>query len=268
MKSVIRIPRTKFEQVIPVGTVSNTYTLAQHDEVAAKCFAGMQAAGIVTDELRCELGLTELGEWMNLRIYFPKQYNCTPQDGKQLALRLECFNSVDGSSRLVILLGWLRFVCSNGLVIGETKTELRDIHNKHMDLEKIPAIICEALDLVHDDLQQIASWEGHLVRPDVLRVWTNKILCEHWNKKAACRVYHICTSGFDVDIADPFVANNATDKLVRQVQQVPGAPVPAKNLYDVSQALSWVASRRNNTEEKVEWQSAIPGLIERLGAIG
>jgi hypothetical protein len=81
-------------------------------------------------------------------------------------------------------------------------------------------------------------------------------------------VYHICTSGFDVDIADPFVANDATDKLVRQVQQVPGAPVPAKNLYDVSQALSWVASRRNNTEEKVEWQSAIPGLIERLGAIG
>jgi hypothetical protein len=267
MKAVVRIPRTKFEQAIPVGTVSNTYTLAQHDEVAGKCLAGMKEAGIGTDELRCELGLTELGEWMNLRIYFPDRYSHTPQDGKQLALRLECFNSVDGSSRLVILLGWLRFVCSNGLVIGETKTELRDIHNKHMDLDKIPGIICESLELVHGDLERIASWEGQSVRPDLLKVWANKILGEHWNKKAACRVYHICTSGSDVDIIDPFAPGEATDKPVRQVEPVPGSPVPAKNLYDVSQALSWVASRRNSSEEKVEWQSAIPGLIERLGVI-
>jgi hypothetical protein len=28
------------------------------------------------------------------------------------------------SSRLVILFGWLRFVCANGLVIGETKIEI------------------------------------------------------------------------------------------------------------------------------------------------
>jgi len=264
MKMVVRVPRTKFEQPVPVGTVSNTYTLAQHDLVAGKCFEGINHAGIETDDLRCELGLTELGEWMNLRIYFPDKYSHMPKDEQKLALRLECFNSVDGSSRLVILLGWLRFVCSNGLVIGETKTELRDIHNKNMDLEKIPGIIGESLGLVQDDLKRISSWENHAVRDDLLKVWANKILCEDWNKKAACRVYHICHSGFDVELTDPFAPGDATDKPVKQIRQVPGATVPARNLYDVSQALSWVATSRNSTEEKVEWQSAIPGLIKRL----
>jgi hypothetical protein len=101
----------------------------------------------------------------------------------------------------------------------------------------------------------------------MLKVWANKILCERWNGKAACRVYYICTSGFDVELADPFASGEATDRPVRQTRQVPGAVIPAKNLYDVSQALSWVASGRSSTEEKLEWQTAIPGLIERLGVI-
>ncbi len=267
MKVVVRTPRTKFEQMVPVGTVSNTYTLAQHDEVAAKCFEGIKHAGIETDDLRCELGLTVLGEWMNLRIYFPDKYSHTPKDGQKLALRLECFNSVDGSSRLVILLGWLRFVCSNGLVIGETKTELRDVHSKNMNLERIPGIIRESLDLVRDDLKRISSWESHLVKDESLEVWANKVLSDAWNKKAACRVYHICQSGFDVKLADPFAPGDATDKHVRHIRHVPGSAVPAKNLYDVSQALSWVATARKSTDEKVGWQSAIPGLINCLGGI-
>src|SRR5262245_10621156 len=91
------------------------------------------------------------GEWMNFRLYFPDEYSHTPSDEQKLNLRLECFNSVDGSSRLVILLGWLRFVCSNGMVIGETKTELRDVHNQHLDLSRIPEIVAEALDKVRGD---------------------------------------------------------------------------------------------------------------------
>lgn len=267
MKAVVRVPRTKFEQAVPVGTVSNAYTLAQHDDVAVMCLEGIRKAGIAPEELRCELGLTELGEWMNLRIYFPEKYSHSPKDQQKLTLRLECFNSVDGSSRLGILLGWLRFVCSNGFVIGETKTELRDIHNKTMDLDKIPGIICKSLDLVHDELKRIASWENHPVQPDLLKAWANTILCELWNKKAACRVYHICNSGFDVELTRPFAPGDATEKPVRQLQEVPGAIAPAKNLYDVGQALSWVATRRNGAEEKVEWQSAIPGLIEQLRVI-
>src|SRR5690349_14897240 len=52
---VEQIPRTQFEQPVPVGTVSKTYTLAQHTSVGEKCLEGIRAAGISTDDLRCEL---------------------------------------------------------------------------------------------------------------------------------------------------------------------------------------------------------------------
>jgi hypothetical protein len=88
-----------------------------------------------------------------------------------------------------------------------------------------------------------------------------------WSDPAACRVYHICKAGLDVEITDPFASGEATEKPVVWGHQVPGATAPARNLFDVSQALSWVATGRNSSEEKVEWQSSVAGLIERLALI-
>jgi hypothetical protein len=264
MKTVVRLPTSLVEQPVPVGVVSNTYTLAQHTDVAEMCFEGIQHAGIRPEGLMCELGLTELGEWMNLRIYFPDAFNFIPGDHESLGLRVECFNSVDGSSRLVILLGWLRFVCSNGLVIGETKVELRDIHNQRMDLERIPGIIRDGLDQVAQDRLQLEGWEQQTLQFPKLETWVNEPLTKAWGKKAACRVYHICHSGRDVKLADPFAKGSATEKPITPLEPVPGAPFPAANLYDVSQALSYVASGRNNPDERLAWQSSIPRLIDGL----
>ena len=205
-----------------------------------------------------------LGEWMNFRAYFPESHNHMPKDEKPLGLRLECFNSVDGSSRLVILLGWLRFVCSNGLVIGETKAELRDVHDEHLDLDVIPQIIAAGMTEVAQDLKRLTTWEATKVRPRTLEKWANGAVTKKWGKKAACRVFHICMSGRDVDIVDPFAKGDATEKPVNLTIEVPGSARPANTLYDVSQALSWVATHRNNAEERVEWQGAISKLIEDL----
>lgn len=264
LKTVVRLPRTLVEKPIPVGVVSHTYTLAQHSDIAEKCLQGLRSAGIKTDSLRCELGLTELGEWMNLRVYFPERYNHTPFDGNPIRLRLECMNSVDGSSRLIILLSWLRLICTNGMVIRETKTEIRDIHNENLDLERIPQVIEDAMTLVEDDLRRLSGWEKARLDAERFRLWVNEKLAERWGKKAACRVFHICTSGFDVEIADPFAGGDPSDKPTKRIRRVPGAPENARNLYDVSQALSWIASGRNNAEERLEWQSSIPDLIHGL----
>lgn len=267
MRAVIRLPRTQYEQPVPVGVVSNTYTLAQHKHVAEKCFEGIRTSGIDTQNLRCELGLTELGEWMNLRVYLPDSYIHTPEDGESLGLRLECFNSVDGSSRLLIWLGWLRFACSNGLVIGETKAELKAIHNKQMDLSPIPDIIREGLGYVDKDQQRLVTWERSPVAASTVTTWTDTTMAKEWGKKAACRVFHICMSGWDVEYDDPFAKGAPTDKPVKPTERVPGSPETAQNLYDVSQALSWVASHRNNSEERVVWQSQIPTLIDGLATL-
>src|SRR5262249_46279855 len=157
-------------------------------------------------------------------LYFPDEYSHTPSDEQKLNLRLECFNSVDGSSRLVILLGWLRFVCSNGMVIGETKTELRDVHNQHLDLSRIPEIVAEALDKVRGDKASMEKWQEVDVETETLKPWVNKDVTDKWNKLAACRIFHICDSGYDVEFADPFAQGTATEKPIKRTQKVPGAP--------------------------------------------
>lgn len=170
-KTVIRLPLTNLENRIPVGIVSNTYTLAQHTKVAELCIKGIKKCGIDVNNVRCELGLTPYGEWMNFRIYFPDEYNFAASDANPLKLRLECFNSVDGSSRLTILFGWFRFICSNGMVIGKTIRELRDIHNRHMDLTKINTIILEAMQQVHSDKKMMLKWEKIKINSKSLAKW-------------------------------------------------------------------------------------------------
>jgi len=266
IKTVVRQPLAVTEQPIPVGTVSNSYQLAQHHEVVKRCFEGLRLVGVDPSSAKCEVGLTPLGEWMNFRAYFPDSHNYTPLDGKPLGLRLECFNSVDGSSRLVILLGWLRLVCLNGLVILETKATLRDVHDEHLNLDAIPDMVVAGMNAVGEDLRRIKGWEAAEVTSASLKEWANGKLSEKWGKKAACRAFHICVNGRDVEIVDPFAKGEATEKPVKSTIDVPGAARPAKTLYYVSQALSWVATQRSNTEERVEWQGAIPELIVSLRA--
>lgn len=264
IRTVVRLPVTVTEQRIPVGVVSNTYQLAQHADVVEMCLEGIRAHQIDPSVLRCEVGLTPLGEWMNFRAYFPESFSHNPSDGNKLALRLECFNSVDGSSRLVILFGWFRFICTNGLIIGETKASLRDTHDENLNLEVIPEIISEGLAKVKADLERLRQWEKSSVVSPKFEGWVDENLAERWGKKAACRILHICRSGADVELLDPFAGGKPSEKQVKVLKPVPGAPKSAKNLYDVCQALSWIATLRNSADERLEWQGHIPGLIENL----
>jgi len=264
IRTVVRQPLTVTEQPIPVGVVSNTYRLAQHAEVVEKCMDGLMAHNIDPRLLRCEVGLTPLGEWMNFRAYFPERFNHQPRDGKSLGLRLECFNSVDGSSKLMILLSWVRFICSNGMIISDTLAVLKDIHDEHLDLTVIPEIIFEGLTKVSGDLDRLRGWEDFAVELPKFEDWADGELSKEWGKKAACRVIHICRSGADVELTDPFASGKASEKPVKPHGPVPGAPKPAKNLYDVCQALSWLATKRNSAEERLQWQTQIPRLIENL----
>lgn len=265
LKTVVRLPRTDFERLVPVGTVSPSYSLAQHTDVVEKCFEGIRESGVDPDELKCEVGLTELAEWMNFCAFFPESFDHTPRrDNEKLALRLECFNSVDGSSRLTIFFGWFRFVCSNGLIIGETKAELKDTHDRNLDLNQIPGIIKRGMELADGDRKRLGKWDAKEFDPAQLARWVNRDLTKKWGKKAAARVYHLCEKGCEVDFPLPFAPGEATEKPVDDGPVVPGAANPAKSFYDVSQALSWVATKRKNPDERVLWQTQIPKLIESL----
>jgi hypothetical protein len=264
LQTVMRKPMSAAERRIPIGVVSHTYSLAQHREVAEICRQGLKSAGIELDRLRCQLGLSELGEWMNFRVYFPEDYDCIDSHGN-VRLRLECFNSVDGSSRLMIVFGWLRFVCSNGLVIGETKIEIRERHGQTLDLNSIAKRVRPALAAVAADRARMKKWQDEKVVIDDIRTWADQKLTEKWGKKAAARVFRICETGKDIEFEDPFAPGTATEKPYRFVGPVPGALERAATKYDVAQALSFVATKRHNAEERVAWQADIPNLLQNIG---
>jgi hypothetical protein len=264
LQTVVRKPRSPVERRMPIGVVSTSYALARHDEVATLCRDALKSAGVNVEELRYEIGLSELGEWMNLRIYFPDRDAITDRYGRKLGLRLECFNSVDGSSRLVVLFGWLRFVCSNGLVIGETKVEIRERHGQSLDLSEISDRIHSAMTAVKADRERMKNWQEQPVAIGDVADWVNKHLSARWGKKAAARVYHICDAGKDVELTEPFAKGEATEKPVKFLDPVPGQPVKAQTKYDVVQAMSFVASRRHNAEERTEWQASISLLADAL----
>ena len=44
-----------------------------------------------------------------------------------------------------------------------------------------------------------------------------------------------------------------------------GVEVPCTDGYGLTQALAWVAARRNEVAEQVAWRGEIPKLLTRLG---
>ena len=125
---------------------------------------------------------------------------------------------MDGSSRLVILLGWFRFVCSNGLIVGETKAELRDIHNQHLNLDVIPGIIATAFSKVEADLDRLHRWEKSKIELTMVERWVDLHLAEQWGKKAACRTLHVCRSAKDVELTELFAGGKASESSCHQPQ--------------------------------------------------
>jgi hypothetical protein len=96
------------------------------------------------------------------------------------------------------------------------------------------------------------------------RDWVDGYLAEKWGKKAACRIWYICALGEDVKWSLPFESCKPSARSVVSLRSVPGAPERAKNLFDVSQSLSWIATQRNGADERLEWQGQFPGIIENL----
>jgi hypothetical protein len=264
LQAVVRKPLFPAEQSMPVGVVSNSYSLVQHREAAELCIAALRESKLNIDSLKCELGLTPLGEYMVFRVYLPDEHGFTAKDKHPTALRVELINSVDGSHRLVVFFSWLRLICLNGMMIRATKTEVRELHNQALDLSKVSDGIRAGLALAAEDIKKLQEWENTNLNLDKFRLWVDGELTAAWGKKAASRVFHIAIEGFDTKLTNPFEGGPASKMQVEPVEPVPGANAPAKNFYSLLQALTWVSTRRNNVEERLEWQGQIPVLMKGL----
>ena len=111
------------------------------------------------------------------------------------------------------------------------------------------------------------KWQSQKVAIDAVAGWANDHVSENGEKRQRRAFFTSATSGKDIEIDDPFALGAATEKPIRYLAPVPGAPERASTKYDVAQAMSFVATQRKNAEERVAWQNVIPRLLERLSAI-
>lgn len=113
LDTIVRKPTMDDPNFVPVGVVSKEYVLVPHTEVLNIAAKAIKAVNLSPADVKAELTITDYGERMAFSLYLPEKYSFDPGDGHPLDLRLECFNSVDGSTRFRALMGWFRFVCSN-----------------------------------------------------------------------------------------------------------------------------------------------------------
>ena len=103
--------------------------------------------------------LSETGARMGIRVELPERFAFSAPDGHSMALTFECFNSVDRTVPLFALLGWFRFVCSNGLVVGTTHASLRHHHRPPLRIDELGPVLTKGLAAAACDREQL-RWSG------------------------------------------------------------------------------------------------------------
>lgn len=268
---------------IPIATVSKQYTLVQHHDVLDALEAALSEKGIEPAKLEAELKLTEYGErmWASFTLpthgFNPDVYTWfDPGDGYPVVLKVNVLNSVDKTAALEINLAWHRLVCSNGLIYGEN-VDFKKIHReKSLKSRAVEQFLDTQLESEQLSMQKKRSekWYATKIvtktlseekpRPSQIEHWIDEIVAKKWNANAATRAYHIAKTGHDGDVAPPQKGVTPHEREVSSTNEIPGAFAPARNAYDISQVLSWIAGRRGTIQEQLKWMMDIPYLMNAL----
>ena len=204
----------------------------------------------------------------------PTYFN--PGDGYPVVLKVNVKNSVDKTAALEIHLTWHRLVCGNGLIYGED-VNFRRIHRKQT---LIFGAIEEFLDKQFESEQVLRQkdrsekWYARKVvskplseeKPSSSQIehWIDEVVAKKWNANAAARVYHIAKTGHNGNVA-PFQKDVPPHALkVSSTYKVPGAFIPVRNAYDISQVLSWIAGYQRNIQDQLKWMLDVPYLMDAL----
>lgn len=249
---------------VPVGVVSKKYTLVTHRKVFAYAAEALTNNDIDPNTVQVDLDLTDLGERMELTFTLPEEFQHDPGDGHPVGLQVRCMNSVDGSTRFMALVGWFRWVCANGMVVGTATSQMRRVHNQGMAVDDIGLTIRAGLQAATEDLNRFREWARTPTTDGDLRNWIDTDVKEFWGVKAATRAFHIVTTGTDVSLANPFEQETPSRRAIKEVSVVPGADPLNRNAYTVSQALAWLARDRRDLQERHGWMEDIPELMVKL----
>ena len=248
---------------MPVGTVSKRYVLVQHGDLVDAARAALEAQDIDPHDVPTHLLISEYGTRVAIRATLPAHLAFTPPDGHPMALTFECFNSVDGSVPLMALVGWFRFVCANGMVVGTATARVRQRHLPSLKIGDVAAVLADGVAAAVEDRRAFERWQGRRIGSEQLAAWVDGAVADAWEPSTASRVFGIATSGQDGRPQRlPRAAPHA--RPLEATISVPGTKAPCQDGYAVAQVLAWVASQRRNVAERFTWRAQIPALMDAL----
>ena len=258
-----REPLKVDEDPIPVATVSKTYSLIQHRDVLSSVYRALQLLSFESANVESTLLLSEYGERMLWSCQLPN-FDFDPGDGHPIVLRMNCLNSVDMSTSLEVTLEWFRLVCSNGLMFGLGDSRMRKRHIRSLDPEDVAGYVKEQLSQAKEEQSLYKKWMKQTVTLEQSSAWVDATVAKEWGPHAAARVWQVISYGQDGEVQQSKEKRPPHLLEVRATTTVPGAPVPAENLFHASQALSWVAGTRKSVQERIQYVTQIPALMEPL----
>ena len=264
---VYRLPTRQGEKPIPVGVVSKNYRLVDHRQLLGIIEHALIDNDLDLETLRVRGQWTIYGERAHFSILFPPEERFTMDvSGKddQMRFRIEVFNSVDGSCRLMAVAGWLRLVCSNGLIVGTALLQLQQQHRQQLQVDELGRLVREVIQTTRNDKDTFRSWISTSVNREALVRWTDEDVYKQWGIKAAVRVLGIATSGCDVEPVGNVRNRRPSEIETRTIRRVPGLNGPVNHVFGISQVLSWVAGQRSEIAEDFQWRSQVQDLMEKL----
>jgi hypothetical protein len=251
---------------LPVGVVSPDYALIQHADALAAVAAGLAAHGVVAGASMVTAELSAQGEHMVATCTLPGLPAYIPRDGYAVAPVVMLGNSVDGKSALRANFGWFRAICANGLIIPYAASGLKRRHANGLSVADIAATVDRELGRVLAERDRLAAMDRALIDGPRLAAWVDGAVRERWGAQAATRVFHIVLRGMDITLSDPFEQATPSQRTVDDFGEVPGSVFDRPTAYSALQALTWVASRSENLNQRWEREADALELTTRLAA--
>jgi hypothetical protein len=263
---IYRVPFRQGETPIPVGVVSKNYRLVDHHQVLLTVQDALLDSGVKPAEVKVRGEWTSHGERARFSVILPPQdrFRLAMASDDEMRFRIEIFNSVEGSCRLMAVAGWLRFVCSNGMIVGTALMRLKQQHRQQLQVEELGRLLRDAVLSTEADRITFDEWIGQPIDESVVVDWIDRDVHERWGVKAAVRVLGIISGGTDVEPAGDLRNRNPSEVETKVAGRVPGVNGPARDLFDVGQVLAWTAGQRTDVAEDLEWRSDVPLLVGKL----
>ena len=166
------IVRTDTNQILGVHTkdyrfVSNKEIYTAFDQ--ALHYSQLDLTGMITNDR-----LSHDGARAFRRYTFPAhEYEISTGDTVQL--KLDVVNSYDGALAFDAVVGAWRFLCSNGLIIGEKWAQTHSRHTSGFNAELAVKKISSALDTYCQNAKEWQTWTGQKITDEQAQAAINKM---------------------------------------------------------------------------------------------